>query len=71
MRPLLYGRNVDRDAKAKARLGLAMLLFAIGYSIIAGRLVLFAAVPDSHLVRRSSAADSEAVYSFVRRRLEE
>src|SRR3954463_7466507 len=60
MRTLLYGHNVDRAAKAKARIGLAMLLFAIGYSIIAGRLVLFAAVPDSHLVRRASAADAVA-----------
>jgi cell division protein FtsI (penicillin-binding protein 3) len=60
MRTLLYGRNVDRAAKAKARLGLAMLLFALGYSVIAGRLVLFAAVPDSHLVRRAGATDAVA-----------
>src|SRR6266545_1532129 len=60
MRTLLYGRNVDRAAKARARLGLAVLVFAVGYSVIAGRLVLFAAVPDSHLVRRSSAADAVA-----------
>jgi cell division protein FtsI (penicillin-binding protein 3) len=60
MRTLLYGRNVDRAAKARARLGLAILVFAVGYSVIAGRLVLFAAAPDSHLVRRSSAADAVA-----------
>src|SRR6266545_4204352 len=60
MRTLLYGRNVDRAAKARARLGLAVLVFAVGYSVIAGRLVLFAAVPDSHLVRRAGAADAVA-----------
>ena len=41
-RRLLYG-NVDRAAKAKARVGLAILVFAIGYAVIAGRLVMFAA----------------------------
>ena len=35
---LLYGRNVDRDRKAKARLGLAMLGFAVIYGIIAAKL---------------------------------
>src|SRR4029077_3930056 len=39
---LLYGRNVDRTVKARARIGLAILIFVIGYSIIATRLVLFA-----------------------------
>src|SRR4051794_5819069 len=59
-RTLLYGKNVDRAAKAKARLGLAILMFSIGYAVIAGRLVLFAAVPDSHLARRGAAADAVA-----------
>ena len=45
-RRLLYG-NVDRAAKAKARVGLAILVFAAGYAIIAGRLVLYAMTPDS------------------------
>ena len=56
---LLYG-NVDRAAKAKARVGLAILVFAAGYAVIAGRLVMFAAVPNSHLVARASAADAVA-----------
>jgi cell division protein FtsI (penicillin-binding protein 3) len=60
LRTLLYGRNVDRPAKAKARVGLAMAVFALGYAFIAGRLVMFAAVPDSHLVRRASAGDAVA-----------
>jgi cell division protein FtsI (penicillin-binding protein 3) len=58
-RALLYG-NVDRAAKAKARVGLAILVFAAGYAVIAGRLVMFAAVPNSHLVARASAADAVA-----------
>jgi cell division protein FtsI (penicillin-binding protein 3) len=57
---LLYGPNVDRAAKAKARLGLAMAVFALGYAVIAGRLVMFAVAPESQLVRRSNAADAVA-----------
>jgi len=49
---LLYGRGVDRGAKARARLGLAILAFALGYSVIALRLVALAATSDSHTVRR-------------------
>src|SRR5205814_8310189 len=56
---LLYG-NVDRAAKAKARVGLAILVFAIGYAVIAARLVMFAAAPDSQLSRRTNAADAVA-----------
>ncbi|MEA2989146.1 MAG: hypothetical protein QOG83_1857 [Alphaproteobacteria bacterium] len=59
-RTLLYGANVDRAAKAKARVGLAILMFSLGYAVIAGRLVMFAAAPDSHLGRRSAAADAVA-----------
>src|SRR5262249_61193257 len=42
LRTLLYGSNVDRAAKARARIGLAILVFAIGYAVIAARLVMFA-----------------------------
>src|SRR4030081_1597741 len=52
VRTLLYGRNVDRAAKTKARLGLAILVFGLGYAVIATRLIMFVAVPDSHLGRR-------------------
>ena len=38
VRTLLYGKNVDRAAKTKARLGLAILVFSLGYAIIAARL---------------------------------
>src|SRR5262249_60833195 len=55
---LLYGRNVDRDRKARARLGLAIVGFAAIYCVIAGKLVIFAIAPDSHVARR---AGSDAV----------
>src|SRR5205823_6456638 len=54
-RTLLYGKNVDRLAKAKARGGLAILVFAIGYAVIAARLTYFAVVPESNAARRSAA----------------
>ena len=57
---LLYGRNVDRAAKSKARLRLAILVFGLGYAVIAARLVTFAAVPDGHLGRRASTQDAVA-----------
>lgn len=59
-RTLLYGRNVDRAAKTRARLGFAIAVFALGYAVIAGRLVMFAAVPGDHLARRSIAVDAVA-----------
>ena len=52
---VLYGRNVDRDRKARARLGLAVVGFAVVYAIIAGKLVIFAIAPDSHVARRGSS----------------
>ena len=60
LRTLLYGRNVDRSAKARARIGLAMLAFAAVYSVIAARLVMFAVVPESHFVRRGASQDAIA-----------
>lgn len=54
IRSLLYGRNVDRAAKARARVGLAMLTFAGIYGIIALRLVMFAVGGDSHGERRAA-----------------
>jgi len=60
LRAMLYGRNVDRNAKARARVGLAMLAFAAVYAVIAVRLVMFAVVPESHFVRRGVARDAVA-----------
>jgi cell division protein FtsI (penicillin-binding protein 3) len=56
-RKLLYG-NVDRSAKARARVGLAILVFTIGYAVIGGRLVMFAAAPDRELAHRARTADA-------------
>jgi cell division protein FtsI (penicillin-binding protein 3) len=60
LRSLLYGRNVDHAAKAKARIGLAMLAFAAVYAAIAVRLVMFAVVPESHFVFRGGSKDAVA-----------
>src|SRR6516164_521605 len=57
---LLYGRNVDRAVKAKARLVLAIVVFTLGYAVIGGRLVMFAAALDGHVARRAIAADAVA-----------
>ena len=60
VRKLLYGRDVDRNVKTKARLGLAILAFAAIYCVIALRLVMFAAVSDGHGTRRSVGQDAVA-----------
>ena len=41
LRRLLYGRDSDRSAKARARVGLAIIVFAAIYAVIAARLVMF------------------------------
>jgi cell division protein FtsI (penicillin-binding protein 3) len=60
IRSLLYGRNVDRSVKARARVGFAMLAFAAIYAVIGGRLIMFAVVGDSHSARRAAAQDAIA-----------
>jgi cell division protein FtsI (penicillin-binding protein 3) len=57
IRSLLYGRNVDRAAKARARVGLAMLAFAAVYLLIGSRLVMFAIGADAHGARRAAAQE--------------
>jgi cell division protein FtsI (penicillin-binding protein 3) len=59
IRGLLYGKK-DRSAKARARVGLAMIAFAAIYAIIAARLVGFAVVGDSHGARRTVSGDATA-----------
>jgi cell division protein FtsI (penicillin-binding protein 3) len=59
IRQLLYG-NVDRNATTKARIALAIAAFAAVYAIIALRLVLFAAVPESQVARRTVNPDALA-----------
>jgi cell division protein FtsI (penicillin-binding protein 3) len=60
VRSLLYGRNVDRAAKARARVGFAILAFAVIYAVIAGRLVMFAIGADAHSARPAAAQDAIA-----------
>jgi cell division protein FtsI (penicillin-binding protein 3) len=60
LRTMLYGANVDRNVKAKARLGLAIVAFSALYCIIALRLVIFATVSEGHGARRSVGADATA-----------
>jgi cell division protein FtsI (penicillin-binding protein 3) len=45
---LLYGRHVDREAKTKARLGLAIVAFVAIYGAISLRLVMFAVASHGH-----------------------
>src|ERR1700757_5504118 len=60
LRSLLYGRNSNRAAKARARVGLAILAFASVYAVIAARLVMFAVVADSRIVHRVVSSDAIA-----------
>jgi cell division protein FtsI (penicillin-binding protein 3) len=60
LRSLLYGKDVDRNVKAKARLGLAIVAFAAVYCIIAGRLVMFAVVSEDHGGHRTVGQDAVA-----------
>jgi cell division protein FtsI (penicillin-binding protein 3) len=59
-RRLLYGRDVDLAAKARARIGLAILVFAVGYAVIAARLVMFATAPEGQGIRRTGTQDAVA-----------
>ena len=60
IRSLLSGRNVDRAAKARARVGFAMLAFAVVSTVIGGRLVMFAVGSDGPSARRAAAQDAIA-----------
>ena len=57
---LLYGRNIDRERKARARVGLAVVVFIAAYGVIAGRLVVYALTPDNHAIRRIASSDAVA-----------
>jgi cell division protein FtsI (penicillin-binding protein 3) len=57
---LLYGSNVDRAAKARARIGLAIVAFAAIYCVIATRLVMFALASHSQTVHRVVSGDAIA-----------
>ncbi|HEY0235469.1 MAG TPA: penicillin-binding protein 2, partial [Afipia sp.] len=60
IRTLLYGQNVDRAAKARARVGLAILAFSFVFAIIAARLMMYAIIGDSHGMRRAASQDAIA-----------
>ena len=60
LRSLLYGRGVDRNVKARARLGLAVLAFAGIYGVIALRLAMFAAAGNDHADRHTVSQDALA-----------
>ncbi len=60
VRALLYGRDVDREVKAKARLGLAIVAFAAIYAVIALRLVMFAMASADHAGRHTVTQDAVA-----------
>jgi cell division protein FtsI (penicillin-binding protein 3) len=60
LQSLLYGRNVDRARKTKARLGLAVVGFAVIYAVIAARLVLYAVAPETRAARHGGSTDAVA-----------
>jgi len=60
IRRLLFGGNVDRAAKARARVGFAIVAFAAIYAVIGGRLIMFAVGGDSHGARRAAVQDAIA-----------
>jgi cell division protein FtsI (penicillin-binding protein 3) len=60
IRKPVYGKDVDRGAKARARIGLAILAFAVVYGVIAARLVIFAIQADEHTVQRVVSSDAVA-----------
>ncbi len=60
VRTLLYGNNVNRATKARARVGLAILVFGLIYGAIGTRLVLFAASPDPSTMRRAGTQERTA-----------
>jgi cell division protein FtsI (penicillin-binding protein 3) len=57
---LLYVRGVDRQIKARARVGLAILAFGAIYAVIAGRLVMFAASSDPQSGQRRASQEVTA-----------
>ena len=60
LRSVLYGRDVDRNVKSKARLGLAIVAFIGIFSVITFRLVMFATVSEGHGGRRGVSQDAVA-----------
>jgi len=57
---LLYGANVDRNAKARARVGLAILAFVLVYAAIAAKLIYFGVMSDGSANKRFTPQDAVA-----------
>src|SRR5688572_7827647 len=60
LRTLLYGNNVDRAVKARARVGLVILGFGLIYAVIAGRLVMYAVTSDGQAAPHYRGQDAVA-----------
>jgi cell division protein FtsI (penicillin-binding protein 3) len=60
IRTLLYGKNVDRNVKARARVGLTIIAFVAVYGIIAGKLVLFGVTAESNEASKRATQDATA-----------
>jgi cell division protein FtsI (penicillin-binding protein 3) len=60
VRKLLYGDGVDRNAKARARVGFAIAGFALVYAVIGAKLVMFAVAPEGRGERRTAVQDAVA-----------
>jgi cell division protein FtsI (penicillin-binding protein 3) len=60
IRKMLYGSDVDRGAKARARIVLAILAFIGVYLVIGTRLVMFGIASNSHTVHRVVSDDAVA-----------
>lgn len=54
VRTLLYGRDPNRSEKARVRVGITIIAFALVYSVIAARLVMFAVSDDGSGGRRAT-----------------
>jgi cell division protein FtsI (penicillin-binding protein 3) len=59
-RGLLYGRNTDRSAKARARVGLVVLVFGLIFGIIGVRLVMFGMVGERAGGKPAASQDAMA-----------
>ncbi len=60
VRPLLYGRDVDRAQKTRARMVLVIGTFALIYGVIGARLVMLGLSFDPQSARRISGGDAVA-----------
>jgi cell division protein FtsI (penicillin-binding protein 3) len=60
VRAALYGNTIDRGAKARARVGLAIVAFAVVYLVIAARLVMFGIASENRSAHRVGGGDAIA-----------